>query len=174
MYEVELRARFDQKTHERLKAFLEKHAESLGVDDKDAYYYIYPDRLLKLVNNISKGTAKISLKLNKIGQGASFSEHELEFSEAQFGTAKFILDNLGLPTTKVMHGPQQRVNYRYKGAELALKWSEAWGYHLELEQLVETEAETPAAEAKLRELAQELGVEIMSDEELREFTQSAE
>jgi len=145
----------------------------LGENNKDCYYYIFPDKLLKIVNNISKITAKISLKLNHIGNGAAFPEMEVYFSPQQFDTAKQLIDSLDL-SAKVMYGPQQRVDYRYKGCDIALKYSDAWGYHLEIEQIVKLKEEQQKAEEKIRRVASELGVKLMSEKELKEFTQKAE
>ena len=171
--EIEFRARFSQKKFEALKDFLDKNAECLGENNKDCYYYVFPDKLLKLVNNVSKKTAKISLKLNHIGSGAAFPEIEVYFPPQQFNTAKQLIDSLDLPA-KVIYGPQQRVDYRYKNCEIALKYSDAWGYHLEIEQVIKTKKEQPKAEKAIREVADELGVKLMSEEELKKFTQNAE
>jgi len=73
-----------------------------------------------------------------------------------------------------MHGPQQRVNYRYKDCEIALKWSDAWGYHLEIEQVVDSKENQPEAEAQIRAVAEELEVRLMTEEELKQFTREAE
>lgn len=41
-FEIELRARFDEVTYKVLKEFLDKEAEYLGEDDKDAYFLFFP------------------------------------------------------------------------------------------------------------------------------------
>lgn len=173
MLEIEFRARFDKEKYDALKAFLDERAENLGKDNKDCYYYIFPDKLLKLVNNLSRKTAKLSLKLNRIGDGAAFPEMEFHFPSEEFDNARRLLDGLNLPV-KVIHGPQERVNYRYKNCEIALKYSDAWGYHMEIEQVVSSESEQAVAEAQIRQIAEELGVQLMSEEELKEFTRQAE
>lgn len=173
MFEIEFRGRFDLEKFNALKRYLDEHAESLGPDDKDCYFYIFPDKLLKLVNNISKNTAKISLKLNRIGDGAVFPEMEFYFPREEFNTAVKMFDALSLPV-KIIHEPQKRVNYRYKDCEIALKHSNTWGYHLEIEQLIDSEEKRSDAEAHIREIANELGVRLMSEEELKKFTREAE
>src|SRR3989344_7257945 len=110
-FEIEFRSKFDQAKFGELKSFLDAHAENLGEDNKDCYSYIFEDKLLKLVNNPSKGTAKVSLKTSRIGGGAAFPETEFHFPPEEFEKARRIFDRLNLPA-KVMHGPQQRVNYR--------------------------------------------------------------
>ena len=78
--EVEMRSVFDKNTYDRLKKFFIKSAKNLGEDDKDVYFFLLPDKLLKVVSNISKKTAKIVLKLNRIGQGSTFDENEIPIS----------------------------------------------------------------------------------------------
>lgn len=73
-----------------------------------------------------------------------------------------------------MHSFQKRHNYLYKGVELALKWSEIWGYHLELEIVVTDQNQKAAAESKIFAVTKDLGIKIMTDEELKEFTEKAE
>ena len=137
MLEIEFRSIFNQEKYNELKVFLDERAENLGEDNKDCYYYIFKDKLVKLVDNISQNSAKISLKLNKIGDGPAFPELELYFSQDQFKTAKTILENVMAPD-KVMNGLQKRNNYKYKGCQIALKHSDAWGYHLEIEKVIES------------------------------------
>ncbi len=173
MFEIEFRTKFGKEKYEALKEYLETHAENLGADDKDCYYYIFPDKLLKVVHNTSQKTAKISLKLNRIGEGAVFPETEIFFSPDDFETMHHLVDNLGLPA-KVMHGPQQRVNYQYHDCEIALKWSDAWGYHMEIEQVIATKEKQKEAEAQIHKVADELGVVLMSEDELKRFTKEAE
>lgn|GEM_PF-3416252 len=153
--------------------FLDERGEFLGEDDKEVIYYILPDRLLKLVNNTSKGTAKISLKLSRIGDGAAFPETELYFPPEQFETAHHLIENLGLPA-KIMSGPQKRLNYQYKDCEIALKYSDIWEWHMEIEQMIEKKEDQLKAEAHIRDVAQELGVQLMTEDELKKFTQEAE
>lgn len=173
MYEVEFRSRFDQKKFIALKEYLDTHAENLGEDNKDCYYYIFSDKLLKLVSNTSKKTAKISLKLSRIGYGAMFPELEFYFDPQEFDSARQLFDALALPV-KIIHGPQQRINYRYKGCEISLKYSDAWGHHLEIEQIIDTKEKQQEAEKQIRCVADELEVKLMSEDELKEFTRAAE
>jgi adenylate cyclase class IV len=173
MFEIEFRARFDEATYNKLKAYLDEHAEVLGEDNKDCHYFIFPDKLLKLVHNISKKNAKISLKLSSLGQGAAFEEIEFTFPEGQIESARKLLDALALPV-KTMHEGQQRVNYTYKGCEIALKYSKTWGYHLEIEQVIDRKEKQAEAEVHIREVANELDVHLMSDEDLRLFLQEVE
>jgi len=170
--EVEYRARFDEKKYNSLSDFLSANAEDLGIDDKDVYFFLLSDKLLKTVNNVSKKSAKIVLKLNKIGMGSDFEEIEIPIGQEYFEAATKLFSLLGIADS--MRSFQKRHNFLYKEVELALKWSEHWGYHLELEIVIKDQSKKEEAENKIFLVAKELGVELMSDEELLEFTKSAE
>lgn len=170
--EVEFRARFDEKKYEELKKFLSERAEDLGEDDKDVFFFLFPDKLLKAVNNVSKGSAKIVLKLNKIGKGSDFEEIEVPVAQRDFEKAAKIFTKV--LTCDSMRSFQKRHNYLYQEVELALKWSEIWGHHLELEVVVGDPSSKSEAEKKIFAVAEELGVTVMTDAELREFTEKAE
>jgi adenylate cyclase class IV len=173
MFEIEFRARFSKEKYDELLAFLKKNAKALGNDDKDVYYFILPDRLLKLVNNTSKHAAKISLKLNRIGQGAAFEEMESGIVPEHFEQAVKLMKALGL-TNKIIHEPQQRENFFYKKCEIALKYSKTWGHHLEIERVVAEKNEQATAEKQIRSVADELGVTLMTEQELADFVRSTE
>src|SRR3989344_524724 len=173
MFEVEKRGILTKRGYDKLLSFLKKYGKSLGDDDKYVVYYIYSDKLLKAVDNASKGNAKISLKMNKIGNGSVFPETEIFFHREDFTKIKFILDTIVTPE-KVMTGVQKRQNFIYKDCEFAIKWSKYWGYHFEIEKVVNDETQIQQANEDLENIAKELNIEIMSDGELKIFTKKAE
>lgn len=172
MIEIEFRARFSKDEYNRLKNFLDHKAKVLGPDNKAVYFFHMPDKLLKVVNNTSKKSAKIVLKLNKIGNGSDFEEVEIPISQKDVEKAVKVFKSLGFEN--VMITPQKRVNYLYKGVELALKYSSVWGYHLELEVLVRSVKKKSEAEDKIFAVAKELGIKIMSEKELADFVSVVE
>jgi adenylate cyclase class IV len=117
--EIEFRSRFSRKKYDQLKNFLLSHAEDLGEDDKDVYFFILPDKLLKVVNNVSQKTAKIVLKLNKIGKGSDFEEIEIPVDPQDVEKGVNMFKFLGF--NEVQNSFQKRHNFRYKGVEIALK-----------------------------------------------------
>jgi len=166
--EVELRSQFDKKTYDRILEFLTENAKDLGTDDKRVWFFFMPERLLKVTNNVSKRTGKITLKLTKIGHGSSFEEIEFPIAEEDVEKAVRIFETLG---HKYLVEPTiLRHDFEYKDVEIAIKYSETWGYHLELEMMVNSKDEAPAAEEKMHAVAQELGINIMTDDELKDFT----
>ncbi len=173
MIELEFRSMFSKEKYDSLKAFLNEKAECLGQDDKACAYFIFPDRLLKVVHNISKGDAKVSLKLNRIGEGAAFDEMEFHFAEEDFELAKKLFGNLQL-NVKYLEESQQRINYIYKDYEIALKYGKTWGYHLEIEKMIADLGEQEQAEQDIRAVSDELGITLMTDEELTRFVRKIE
>ena len=171
--EIELRSMFDQDKFDSLKKFLDKNAKYLGQDDKDVHFYIFPDKLLKVTDNISKDSAKLTLKLNRIGQGSDFEEIEFPIQREDVVKAVKMFNSLEI-TDNIIHSFQSRHNYIFKGVELALKHSSEWKYHLELEIVVEDESKKRGAERKIRDIALELGVKIMSEKELKAFVKKIE
>jgi adenylate cyclase class IV len=174
--EIEFRARFDETMYEAVRSRLQSQGDDLGVDDKHIYFYVLPDKLLKVTENISDRSAKIVVKGSRIGQGSAFPEVELPIACADVPTAVRLLDLLGYEQYR--HDAfNRRHNYRYQGVDVALKWSEAWGYHAEFEIVLDddaADAERAQAEARIRSVADELGVELMSEAELSEFTRQFE
>ena len=166
--EVEVRAVFNEAKYNDLKVFLDQNAKDLGQDDKDVYFYLLPNKVVKVVNNISKQTAKIVMKLNRVGKGRNEAEEiEIAISPSDFDKAvKFFSE---LTFDEVQHSFQKRQNYLFDNVELALKYSDSWGYHLELEIMIDDESKQKEAEIKLSQVAQKLGVKIMNEEEQKNF-----
>jgi len=173
MFEVEKRGFLTKAEYDKLFSFLSENGTSLGADDKDVVYYIYDDKLLKAVDNVSKGNAKISLKMNKIGNGSVFPETEAYFSRENFEKIKFILSTIATPR-KVMTGVQKRHNFLFKNCEFALKWSKYWDYHFEVEKMIKRREDFEKANKELDDISNELDLKIMSDEELNAFAKHAE
>ncbi|MFF0293189.1 hypothetical protein ACFYST_08375 [Kitasatospora sp. NPDC004614] len=174
--EIEMRARFDKETHDRLMDRLSRDGEDLGDDAKHIYFYVLPEQLLKVTDNIAAGTAKITLKGSRIGQGAAFPETEFAIAREDVPVAVKVFNALGFEDA--MHEAFNfRHNFRYQGVEIALKWSEAWGYHTEFEVLLDDGASDAArdeASAQIIDVAAELGVPLMSEQELADFAAAFE
>ncbi|MER6302213.1 hypothetical protein ABT247_21995 [Kitasatospora sp. NPDC001539] len=174
--EIEMRARFDKETHAQLMDRLRKDGEDLGDDAKHIYFYVLPEQLLKVTDNTAAGTAKITLKGSKIGQGAAFSETEFAIAREDVPAAVKVFNALGFEGA--MHEAFNfRHNFRFQGVEIALKWSEAWGYHAEFEVLLDDGASDAArdeASAQIIDVAAELGVTLMSEQELADFAAAFE
>ena len=166
--EIEYRAMFSKQKYGELARFLRAHAKDLGRNDQRIWFFITPKKLVKVTHNITQRTAKVTLKLTRIGRGSHFEEIEFPIAEKVVGSAVKFFDALGLAC---YHEPKiLRHNYLYKDVEVALKYSKTWGYHLELEVVVGSLKDKVRAEKKIRSVADELGVKLMTDKELRDFT----
>jgi len=167
-----LRSLLDEKQFYDLNSFLAKNGKDLGEDNKDTHFFILPDKLLKVTDNITKNNAKITLKLQKIGLGSDFEEIEIYFPREDADKVVRIFDILGFKN--YMYSYQHRHNYIYKGIEFAVKYTASWGFHCEMEIMVGSEQDVPEAVKKINEVASELGLKIMSDQELKDFTTKIE
>lgn len=174
--EIEMRARFDEETRDRLLGRLEQEGTDLGRDDKHIYFYVLPDKLLKVTDNTAAGSAKITLKHSKIGQGVAFPETEIAIAREDVSAAVRVFNALGFESQ--MHQAfNQRHNYRFRGVEIAVKWSEAWGHHAEFEVLLDdnaSDAVRQEATDRIFAAAKELEVTLMTEQELADFTAAFE
>lgn len=171
--EVEYRAQMSEEAYAALITFLNVYAEDLGEDDKAIHFFTFPDKLLKVTDNITQKSAKITLKLNRIGNGAMFEEIEVPIAQTDVDKTVRMFQTLNFGEY-IAEPIVRRHNYLYKGVELAVKYSVTWGYHVELEILINDSAHYLSAEAKIKEVAQELNLTLMTDEELSAFVANLE
>lgn len=165
-YEVEIRGLLDQDKYKNLLDYLNTHAKVLGPDDRETVFFIIPDKTLKVTKNISKETAKIALKLGNIKTGKQ-EEIEIPLAIEQFKNTVKFLQNLGF--TETQYTSQKRANYEYKGFLISVKHSDDWGYHFEIDTNVSNEKLIPETRVNLERIAKELGLKVMTEEEIRKF-----
>ncbi|MES2931162.1 MAG: hypothetical protein V4682_00500 [Patescibacteria group bacterium] len=168
MYEIEHRTLLTEDSYTALLEKLTQEGTLIGQDDKEVEYIIFPDKLLKVVNNLSKNTGVLSLKLNALGEGSSFQEFEVPFPADQYETMRSICHAISEPQ-QIIAGTQKRTNFKYGEVEIALKWSEDWKYHAELEIVVADLSEKDEADKKIMQAAENLSITLMSQEEIAEF-----
>jgi adenylate cyclase class IV len=174
--EIEYRAKLSESEYATLAEQLSQRGQDLGPDCKHIWFYVLPDKLLKVVHNISHDTGKVVVKGNRIGSGAAFPETELPIAAADVPTALRLFEALGYADT--MHDAyNERRNWRYRGVEIAMKWSQAWEHHAEFEVVLSDGAgvaEVADAQALIASVADELCVRLMTEDELTEFTSQFE
>ncbi|WP_018351969.1 CYTH domain-containing protein [Longispora albida] len=174
--EIEFRARLTAAEREVLEGRLRVEALDLGQDDKEIVFYVLPDKLLKVVRNLTAQTAMVVVKTSRIGEGAAFPEIELPIADADIPAAVAVFDALGY--AQLRHtAVTERHNYRFDGVDLAVKWSRDWGHHVELEIVLPDTAgpeDQLEAERQIGAVADHLGVTVMTEEELRQFTRRFE
>ncbi len=126
-------------------------AEDLGENNTVSVFYIHDDYQLKLQIRTSKGDAKIAWKSGGFNGASAREEIELPFSINDAEQAKQLLDRLQT-NFKQVKTIQKRHDYKIDGVEVALKWSQNWGFHIELDMDVESESDTTKAPLSLRSL----------------------
>lgn len=161
--EVEIRGLLSEAEHTSISDFLEKEGQNKEVDNRKTTFFIMPDKTLKIAEKVSKGKAKISLKTGDIVKDSSQTEYEVDIKPEEFDIAEKIFLNLGFD--QIQHTEQKRINYTYKGVEFAVKWSIDWGYHFEMEKMVSSEEDVEKARKELMQMAQDLNLSVMSEEE---------
>ncbi|HUD02601.1 MAG TPA: CYTH domain-containing protein [Candidatus Paceibacterota bacterium] len=170
--ELEYRSLITEEKYRKLLEFLNQNAKDLGENNKHVFHFIFPDKLLNVINLESKKQAKLALKLGKIGKGSNFEEIEIPIEQKDFEKSVQFFKSLGF--TEVIESFQTRHDYEYKGVEFAVKHSGEWGYHVELEILLPDRSGLVEAEQKIRHVAEELDLKIMTEEELAAFTANIE
>lgn len=166
--ELEYRACISEEDFLRLREFLSENGRTIGNDNKDTYFFIWSDKVIKVVFNKESGKAKISLKPGRIGEQSHFNEIELKIDANEAEKAVELFKILNPEDIQFVY--QFRTNYEYKGIEIALKYTRSWGFHLELEIMLTDLDEKDAATNKILEVADELGLRIMENSELAEYT----
>ncbi len=170
--EIEYRALLSEEEYLSLRSFLNDNSELLGNDNKDTYFYIWNDKVIKVVQNAGTLATKMVLKPGRIGEQSHFEETEIKLDPEMFEISKKFCEQL-LPE-KIMRSFQFRTNYIYRNVEIALKYTQVWGFHIELEIMVETVEEKESAEKVIRSVADDLKLEILDNAQLVKITNEME
>ncbi len=170
--ELEYRSVVDEAKYKDLLNFLNVNAENLGENNKHTFHFILSDKLVNVTDLQSKNSAKIVLKLGKIGKDSHFEEVEIPIEQKYYDKAVYLFKSLGVGD--IIESVQTRTDYKYKEVELAVKYSLEWGYHVELERVVDESSDMEVEKNKIFEVANELGLKILTDEELRKITSDIE
>lgn len=171
-YEYEERAFIDESEFLPIKAKLEKIARKVTLDNKISYFYIFPDKNISIAASAEKTVVKY--KAGKIGIGNGFEEHEFAIQPDHLSAAlKFfssVFQRESFPSE------QFRINYELPDSiEVALKYTNAWGFHLEVEKVyfAEEDEDISAKKDQARDdvdaVSKKLGIEHISDAEMKVF-----
>ena len=169
--EVEFRALVSEKDHARIKKFLDKHAKTIRHQEQASYYFHDSGKAFKLVHDKGQEQIRAAYKSKDIADAGHADEFEISIDPSQELAAVNMFKGL-LGLDKVIYDEQVRTDYDYRGVEIALKWSEGWGHHLEFEVLVGSVSEIKAAETLIRQVADELAVKLMTDHQVSELVAS--
>lgn len=161
--EVEVRGLLTELDYNNLINFLDINGSNKSVDNRKTVFFILEGKTLKVSNQISKGKAKIALKVGDIVKDTSQKEFELNIQPEQYELAIDLLKNLGF--NKLQYTEQKRINYNFKDVEIAVKWSEDWGFHFEIDKVISENENDAETKTYLESISTELGLNLMSEEE---------
>jgi predicted adenylyl cyclase CyaB len=121
-----------------------------------------------LVNNISKGNSKVAFKDGLLNKTNVFPEYEVEIKQEDFEKMKLIFSKI-LSPKKIFEGVQKRYNFEIDGCEIAVKWSESWGYHFEIEKMISEDENPEDVYEEFDKITKKLGIRTSTDEEIKKF-----
>lgn len=165
--EVEIRGVLSREDYDTLLDKLGRISETRQEDDRETIFFMIPGKTLKVTKKLGKGVAKIALKVGDFVEGKHQIEHEVEIKGDDYEEMISIFKELGFNDIQLTS--QKRTNFSYKGCEVALKWSEDWGYHFEIDKTISEGEDKAEARKEALGLVEELGVKVFSDDEFREF-----
>lgn len=165
--EVEIRGFLTENKYRNLGKYLDENAKSKTIDDRETVFFMIPGATLKIARQLQKNTAKIALKTGQISKGGQ-KEYEIEIKPDAFEEAVDLFKELGFKD--IQRTSQKRVDYKYRNwCEISLKWSKDWGYHFEIEKVISKNELMGKTRKKLMEIAKELGLNVISEDEFMEF-----
>lgn len=166
----------EEESYDRVSAYLNEHAEDLGPDNKTSYFFVLPDINISVA--VTEQKAVLKYKGGQIGKGIGFEELEIGLASREEAEKTVRLLQV-LTQLDPQVSRQIRHNYQLDEIELALKYTETWGFHLELEKIYEaTDEELKAAateaDSQIVSVAGRLGIQLATNADLLEFTQAWE
>lgn len=167
-YEYEERSFLTEEDFFRIKKELEKITGSREVDNKVSYFFVLPGKNLSLAKSSKKSVIKY--KGGEVGVNNGFEEYEISIPEENFMELVDLFKNLLGTTPQVSE--QFRINYKLSGGvEVALKYTETWSFHLEVEKVVFKEEDLNAAKDEINKLARILKINFLTEKEIMDFRQ---
>lgn len=164
-YEYEERAFLTEEQFLFVKEKLDTIATNKEVDNKMSYFFVLPDVNLSIASSTHKSVIKY--KGGQLGLGNGFEELEVPIP------LESLQDSIQLFSTllkvKPQFSEQFRINYDLSNnIEVALKYTQTWGFHLEIEKTYEHTAnlddEKQKAKRELDEIATQLKISFIDDE----------
>jgi len=166
LFEYEERAFLSEEDFSRVKDLLEKQSVSRAYDNKVSYFFVLPEQNLSIAKSEKK--CVIKYKHGAVGVGNGFAEYEIPVDEQHCDQTVSMFSLLfGI---KPQTSEQFRINYILPNkVEIALKYTQTWGFHLELEKTYSNEENKPQAKKEVEETAELLQIHLITDSEMKEF-----
>jgi len=174
MFEIEKKALLTPAEYGSLgDKILGLGGNDLGENNTDTIFYLTEEEMVKVQINTSKNTAKIAWKSGGADGATMRKEVELPFAPEDKNSAVNLVENM-LDKYQKFPTSQQRHDYvMLNGLNLAVKYSDDYGYHLEIDKNVTSDSEKSTALNEIDKLAATLGVKLLSEGEEKKFVTKA-
>lgn len=164
-YEYEERAFLAEAEFLPIKEKLDSLAAHREVDNKTSYFFVLPDINVSIASSPDKTVIKY--KSGQLGLGNGFEEIEVPIEQSSLADCIKLFSILLKVEPRVSE--QFRINYVLtSGIEIALKYTQTWGFHLEAEKTYEHAENLGDIEHRAKEelntLSQDLGISYIDDE----------
>ena len=164
-YEYEERAFLTEAQFLPIKEKLDSLAVRHEVDNKTSYFFVLPDVNVSIASSPTKTVIKY--KGGQLGLGNGFEEIEIPIEQSSLPDSIKLFSALLKVEPQVSE--QFRINYVLPGGiEIALKYTQTWGFHLEAEKTYEHAESLEDAERQAKDdlatLAKELSISYIDDE----------
>lgn len=168
--EVEKRGLLEQKVYLELPEKLRLlGAKNYGENNTSTVFYLLDRAQLKLQVLSSKRQAKIAWKSGGFDGSAHRREIEVNIDYDSYESATDLLEVLVPSSTKKVPTEQKRQDFELDDLSIALKYSDHWGYHIEIDKNVTDELGVDDALEQINTLANKLGIKLFSEEEEAKF-----
>jgi len=166
--EVEKRALLDESRYHELLVLLDERAEDKGENDTVSVFYLRERSQIKVQRNETARTAKIAWKSGGVDGAEQRHELELPIGYDDFDAANELMRAV-VSDAQVFPTKQTRHDYLIDDIDVAIKYSDDWGYHAELEIVVDDDARVEDALTRIHALADTLDIQLLSEDEERDF-----
>lgn len=151
--EVELRGLMSEEKYNQIIVFLSKRASHTIDDSKISHFFVVPHGILKISSQPINNTAKISYKDGNVSKNI-LMEYEIPISPDD--TEKVIRMFKDLGYRNVNEVRQNRINFKYKEAEIAIKITPDFGPHFEIEMMARDKVDAIKKRLRIQMLCNEL------------------
>jgi len=172
-YEYEERAFLDENDFLKVKAQLDGISLKISSDNKVSYFFVLPDKNVSIA--VSPYKTVVKYKGGQLGNGGNgFEEHEFAIKPDELPESIDLFTSL--LNLEPLKSEQFRINYILPGSiEVALKYTQTWGFHIEVEKLYKAddseknEVEKIQAKDEIDNVGNMLGIKYITDEEMKQF-----
>ena len=163
--EVERRAVITKAQYDKLFDMLQMlGAQDLGENNTSNIFFLSESSQLKITSTPSKGTAKVVWKPQKMGSGTNAEELELPIQPTDTEGFDHLFQRI-TPSFERYVTSQKRHDFSLDDTTISLKHSQDWGYHLEIDMNVDTQAEAVRALEAIEAVAKRLDVTLLTEVE---------